>query len=303
MPEKTSTSSPNSRQPCSSCVRLRTCPDLPGLTLTHAVESTRSQPRHAHDSLVLGVVLAGARRIETATETALAAEGWCFALAPGVAHACCPQPSCSYLAVSLAPESLPESFGDMLASRQTLRPSPVCFEAPQLAAALLRLAEAVEEASGVLERQSLLAECLEVLVARTAGPQAETGPDGETGPHAEPGPLVKAVARARALLSEQLVEGAGTLGLEDLAQACGVGAFALHRAFSREVGLPPHAFQTHLRLRRAKELLRAGVPLSEAALAAGFCDQSHMNRHFARLVGLTPAQYARAFAEPENESR
>jgi len=248
-------------------------------------------------------VLAGARRIETATETALAAEGWCFALAPGVAHACCPQPSCSYLAVSLAPESLPEllpeslsdslpeSFGDMLASRQTLRPSPVCFEAPQLAAALLRLAEAVEEASGALERQSLLAECLEVLVARTAGPQAETGP------HAEPGPLVKAVARARALLSEQLVEGAGTLGLEDLAQACGVGAFALHRAFSREVGLPPHAFQTHLRLRRAKELLRAGVPLSEAALAAGFCDQSHMNRHFARLVGLTPAQYARAFAD------
>jgi len=154
------------------------------------------------------------------------------------------------------------------------------------------LAEAVEEPAGALERQSLLAESLELLAEQVAGSCAETMAN------AQPAPLAEAVAQARAVLSQQLNEGAGTLGLEDLARECGVGAFALHRAFSRELGLPPHAFQTHLRLRRAKELLRAGAPLSEAALGAGFCDQSHMTRHFARLVGLTPAQYARAFAEP-----
>jgi AraC-like DNA-binding protein len=84
------------------------------------------------------------------------------------------------------------------------------------------------------------------------------------------------------------------IGLPELAECCGAEMYALHRAFTRVVGLPPHAFQTHQRLRRAKALLRAGASLTDAALAAGFCDQSHMHRHFTRLVGFTPAQYASA---------
>jgi AraC family transcriptional regulator len=33
------------------------------------------------------------------------------------------------------------------------------------------------------------------------------------------------------------------------------------------------------------------APLSEVAVAAGFYDQSHMNRVFRRMVGRTPGEY------------
>jgi AraC-like DNA-binding protein len=57
------------------------------------------------------------------------------------------------------------------------------------------------------------------------------------------------------------------------------------------MGMPPHAFQTQLRITRAKEMLRRGWPISRVALEAGFADQSHLTRHFKRLLQVTPGQY------------
>ena len=37
------------------------------------------------------------------------------------------------------------------------------------------------------------------------------------------------------------------------------------------------------------------APPAEAALQAGFADQSHFNRFFKTLSGLTPSQYRAAF--------
>jgi AraC-like DNA-binding protein len=48
------------------------------------------------------------------------------------------------------------------------------------------------------------------------------------------------------------------------------------------------------RVRRAKALLRAGRTPAEAAAEAGFSDQSHLTRHFKRLLGFTPGRYRRA---------
>jgi AraC-like DNA-binding protein len=82
--------------------------------------------------------------------------------------------------------------------------------------------------------------------------------------------------------------------LEELSRPIGLDAPAFIRAFRKEYGITPHAWVLCLRIARAKELLRAGVPLAEAALEAGFTDQSHLSRHFVRLVGLTPAVWVRA---------
>ncbi|MEV4898413.1 helix-turn-helix domain-containing protein [Nonomuraea sp. NPDC055795] len=34
-----------------------------------------------------------------------------------------------------------------------------------------------------------------------------------------------------------------------------------------------------------------GLPISDAAIAAGFSDQSHLTRWFTRVYGLTPGAY------------
>jgi AraC-like DNA-binding protein len=39
--------------------------------------------------------------------------------------------------------------------------------------------------------------------------------------------------------------------------------------------------------------VRAGVPLAELALAAGFADQAHFTRMFRSTLGVTPGRYAR----------
>ncbi|HEX6749539.1 MAG TPA: AraC family transcriptional regulator [Longimicrobium sp.] len=84
--------------------------------------------------------------------------------------------------------------------------------------------------------------------------------------------------------------------LDELARLAGMCRFALVRAFTKEVGIPPHAYQTHLRVALARELIAGGRRLTDVALEVGFTDQSHMNRHFKSLVGTTPGEFARLFA-------
>jgi AraC-like DNA-binding protein len=57
--------------------------------------------------------------------------------------------------------------------------------------------------------------------------------------------------------------------------------------------MPPHAWLTDARVRRARRLLDAGTAPAEAAVAVGFTDQPHLNRHFARIVGVPPGAYQR----------
>ena len=44
---------------------------------------------------------------------------------------------------------------------------------------------------------------------------------------------------------------------------------------------------------RAKSLLRAGLPITLPAAEAGFYDQAHLNRHFKRVLGVTPGRYVK----------
>jgi AraC-like DNA-binding protein len=84
--------------------------------------------------------------------------------------------------------------------------------------------------------------------------------------------------------------------LAELAALAGMCRFALVRAFTKEVGMPPHAYQTRLRVLAARERVAAGDALSGVAVEMGFTDQSHLNRHFKPLVGVTPGEYARIVA-------
>jgi AraC-like DNA-binding protein len=86
------------------------------------------------------------------------------------------------------------------------------------------------------------------------------------------------------------------ISLADLARLSGVSRFQLLRGFAREVGTTPHAYVIQRRARLARRHLAAGRPPSDAALLAGFADQSHMTRAFVRHFGITPARYQAALA-------
>lgn len=68
----------------------------------------------------------------------------------------------------------------------------------------------------------------------------------------------------------------------------------LVRAFSGAYGIAPHQYLMSRRVDRARRLLLEGRPPGEVASATGFYDQSHLTRHFKKLVGVTPGRYARS---------
>lgn len=98
------------------------------------------------------------------------------------------------------------------------------------------------------------------------------------------------VRRAMEYLRAQLAE---PVTLDDLAAHASLDKFHLCRAFRAQVGMPPHAYLTHLRVQRAKALLAKGVRASELAPRVGLYDQSQLTRHFRRIVGTTPARYGK----------
>jgi AraC-like DNA-binding protein len=84
--------------------------------------------------------------------------------------------------------------------------------------------------------------------------------------------------------------------LTELAALSGVSRFQLLRGFAREVGTTPHAYLVQRRVRLVRRLLTAGRSPADAAVLAGFADQSHMTRAFVRQFGITPGRYRAAIA-------
>jgi AraC-like DNA-binding protein len=169
---------------------------------------------------------------------------------------------------------------------------PLHFKAPGFAPGqrATKLAFAMHEAlvredATEIERATLVAETLSEIVG--------------TSPSAS-GRAPRAVRRARAFLHDALAD---KITLDDLAEHASLDKFHLVRAFRNQVGLPPYEYLTHLRVSRARELLRRGVLVSEAAQAVGFYDQSQLHRHFRRIVGVAPGVYARSFVSRQHRCR
>ncbi|WP_143673389.1 helix-turn-helix transcriptional regulator, partial [Streptomyces griseiscabiei] len=107
-------------------------------------------------------------------------------------------------------------------------------------------------------------------------------------------------ARARAVLEERMAD---PPTLERLAADLGTSPFALLRAFRTAYGMPPHTWLTDARVRRARALLDTGTAPAEAAVAVGFTDQPHLNRHFSRIVGVPPGAYQRERLDGSGDGR
>jgi AraC-like DNA-binding protein len=86
------------------------------------------------------------------------------------------------------------------------------------------------------------------------------------------------------------------VALKEVARECGLSAGHFSHAFRHTLGVPPHKWLIEQRVALSKEKLREGrSSLADVALECGFSDQSHLARHFQRIVGVTPGAWRRAF--------
>jgi AraC-like DNA-binding protein len=145
----------------------------------------------------------------------------------------------------------------------------------------MRVHRSLELPGFELEQESALFHFLAQLVARHGVESGVVSRDGNED---------VAVRRARQFLEAHYAD---RVRLSDLARLTRVSPFPLNRSFCRRLGMPPHAYQTQLRIAQAKRHLRDGRSVSDTACLVGFFDQSHFVHAFKGSEGITPGQYVR----------
>ena len=254
--------------------------ELPAVELHRGKAVTRDCPRHWHEELHLCVIESGSGELRYRGTTYSTPARSLFIVAPGETHENYSETGCYYRNLYFDPNLLrgtAEGFNgyDELESLFT---EPVLYDA-RLINFYLEAHRALEGPVSLLELESLL---LGLMVQLTNHRDKKSSP----APRKESG----VVNRLRDFLVESYQE---NVSLNQLSEIARMSPFHLNRIFCLQVGMPPHAFQTQVRILKAKKLLREGYPLSTVASATGFADQSHLTRHFKQLVGITPGTYAR----------
>ncbi|WP_278439318.1 AraC family transcriptional regulator [Pseudomonas oryzihabitans] len=109
-----------------------------------------------------------------------------------------------------------------------------------------------------------------------------------------------AALRAREYLEDHLDQ---AVTLDDLARCAGRDRWSLTRDFRAYFGTSPHRYLTLRRLDQVRLQVRLGRGLAEAAVAAGFYDQSHMTKHFRQAFGMAPARWFRGLGTGPDKRR
>jgi AraC family transcriptional regulator len=92
--------------------------------------------------------------------------------------------------------------------------------------------------------------------------------------------------QAIAYIEEHLAQ---EISLDRIADELGISRYYFCRLFKQSTRLSPYQYVIQQRVERAKQLLHEGnLSLSDIAIACGFTHQSHLNRHFKRVTGVTP---------------
>src|ERR1700704_722095 len=258
-------------------------PGFDGLLFYRGTNVTHTYPRHWHEELHLGAYGDGQGNLGIRGSSHRIAAGDFVITPAGEVHENWVEAGqgCSFrslyfdvrllrrLAHQITGRDLPPpDFAGLMVNDQAVRQS------------FLRMHQIMEAHESPLECEEALLEFVRHLIVGCAeGRPAEIRTGRERA----------AVRRIRGFIDEHFAD---PISLEDLARIANLSPFHLHRVFCNETGMPPHAYQTQVRINRAKQWMRQRWPLSHIAAPACFADQSHLTRHFRRLVGLTPGRFA-----------
>lgn len=239
--------------------------------------------RHTHDQFGIGVILRGAQKSLSGRGIVEAEAGDIITVNPGEVHDGMPigENGRAWRILYFNPAVLADPIIDLTnGAADNAELSYPAMRDPVSAARLSSLFRAMTDPLGghsEIEARETLLLLLSRLIDHGKGKLQRGAPKG--------------VERARARIDD---DPSAPLSLTELAGIGGVSQFQLVRGFSKVTGLTPHAYLVQRRLQRARKLIAKGTALADAALAAGFADQSHMTRLFVRTYGMSPGLYASA---------
>jgi len=239
-------------------------------------------PRHAHDQFGMGLIAFGAQRSWSGVGTVDAEASDMIMVNPGEIHDGIPLggKARGWRIIYFEPATMARLLHEEFA-RPVEIARPVARD-PLLARSFTRLfACLTDRYPDSLCAEELLIRALMSLLRRHGVAAPRLG---------GPSPRVAGAIRRLDSAPQQPVT------LAELAAISGVSRFQLLRGFVRDMGVTPHAYLVQLRVRLARRLLAQRHTPAQAALLAGFADQSHLTRAFVRQVGVTPGRYRETLA-------
>jgi len=265
---------------------FNTAEELGGIELLNARYKKQNFSRHSHEGFTLGVIQEGAQCFYRTGGNHIAPQDSIILVNADEVHNghSAAENGWAYKAMYPLPEQLNSVCAELGSFRDATPyfPEPVVHD-PELAAQFRLLFEVLETSDNRLLRESLMYAFLVKLIHRHGRSRLPEGPKANVQPQ---------LKRVKAFLDDFPQ---ADISLEELAQLANLSPFHLIRAFGKAFGLPPHAYQVQARLRLAREFLRKGQTLADAAQSSGFHDQSHLHRHFKKAMGVTPKQYRQSF--------
>ncbi|MDQ1037121.1 AraC-like DNA-binding protein [Streptomyces sp. V3I8] len=251
-------------------------PSVPGVVeVFHAHFTEYAYPMHVHDAWTLLIVDAGAVRYDLDRHERGTPDGTVSLLPPHVPHNGSPITADGFRkrVLYLDLSRLDETYIGPAVDTPDLVDPVLRRRVGQLHTVLARPGDELEAES----RLTLIGERLRGHLRPAPGPVA----NGRGADH----PLAH---RLRELLDERLLRG---VTLQEAAGLVHAHPAHLVRAFSGAYGIPPHQYLMSRRVERARRMLLEGRTPGEVAAETGFYDQSHLTRHFKRLVGVAPGRY------------
>lgn len=105
-------------------------------------------------------------------------------------------------------------------------------------------------------------------------------------------PHDKMINRAKEFINDNL---GLDLSLNDISDELDISKYHFLRLFKEKTFLSPHSYLMLRRIEKAKQILQKGESLINTAYMCGFNDQSHLNRRFKAITGVTPGSYKKFF--------
>ena len=270
--------------------KVRQFPELPGLTIMHATYITQRFARHTHEGFAFGVIEKGALEFSYRGEELIASPGIINLVNPDEPHDGHPatEEGWTYRMFYFDPELFQRAaseIGEKTAGLPFFQDGVI--DDPDLASEILSFhIDLSSDIMGRLEMESRLLHMLVRFIRRHADrsfPLKKTGQEHH------------AVRISKKMLEDLH---STNISLAELASQSRLSPFHLIRVFKTETGLTPHQYLSQIRVRRAEQLIRQGFDLADTAYAVGFSDQSHLNRHFKGITGITPGTYRNFVQDP-----
>ncbi|WP_119422926.1 AraC family transcriptional regulator [Desertibaculum subflavum] len=258
---------------------LRIAPAVPGLERFEARFAGGGYAPHRHDVYAIGITLQGVQRFRYRGAAAQCLAGQVYVLHPDELHDghAGTEAGFRYRGIYIAPDLVRDALGQPGWALPFY--AAVVSDDRRLAAAVLPALDDLDRPLDDLQRDQIVIDIADALAAGASSPPR----------HALAARHGNAVAAARDLIEAGLRDGVTS---EQLEAATGHDRYTLARQFRACFGTSPYRYLMLRRLDRARRLIAHGLPLAEAAVAAGFADQSHLTRRFKQAYGLTPARWA-----------